>query len=79
MDSYQENDEVMASVIQHHLTDGVALMGLRRAISQVSMLVVKATNSGEAAWREECLKHYEMHISAFHTDTFRMNCMRFLA
>lgn len=57
MDLYQEHDEVTASAIQqHHLTDGVALTGLRRAISQVSMLVVKATNSGEAAWREECLK-----------------------
>lgn len=38
-----------------HLGDG--LSGLRRAISQVSMLVVKATTSGESAWREECIKY----------------------
>lgn len=40
-----------------HLGDSLTLAGLRRAISQVSMLVVKATTSGEAAWREECLKY----------------------
>lgn len=40
-----------------HLGDGLPLSGLRRAISQVSMLVVKATSSGEAAWREECIKY----------------------
>ncbi|XP_033335912.2 uncharacterized protein LOC117226057 isoform X2 [Megalopta genalis] len=39
-----------------HLGDGMALSGLRRALSQVSMLVVKATNSGETAWREELHK-----------------------
>lgn len=33
------------------------LSGLRRAISQVSTMVVKATTSGEAAWREESLKY----------------------
>lgn len=32
------------------------LSGLRRAISQVSMMIVKATTSGEAACREELLK-----------------------
>lgn len=32
------------------------LSRLRRAISQVSMMVVKTTTSGEAAWREELLK-----------------------
>ena len=40
-----------------HLGDGMALSGLRRALSQVSMLVVKATTSGEAAWREELQKY----------------------
>ncbi|XP_076655978.1 uncharacterized protein LOC143360731 isoform X2 [Halictus rubicundus] len=39
-----------------HLGDGMAFSGLRRALSQVSMLVVKATNSGETAWREELQK-----------------------
>jgi hypothetical protein len=34
-----------------------ALSGLRRAISQMSMLVGKATSSGEVAWREECQKY----------------------
>lgn len=43
---------------QHYLSDpSMAFAGLRRAISQVSMLVVKATNSSEAAWREECQKY----------------------
>lgn len=32
------------------------LSGLRQAISQVSMMIVKATTSGEAACREELLK-----------------------
>ncbi|KAF7392491.1 hypothetical protein HZH66_008324 [Vespula vulgaris] len=42
----------------HHLGDGgTAFSGLRRALSQVSMLVLKATTSGEAAWREELLKY----------------------
>ena len=45
------------TVQRHHLGDGMTLSGLRRAISQVSMLVMKATTSGEAAWREECLKY----------------------
>lgn len=49
------------TVHQHHLGDGMALSGLRRAISQVSMLVMKATTSGEVAWREECLK-YASHL-----------------
>lgn len=40
-----------------HLGEGMALSGLRRALSQVSMLVVKATTSGEAAWREELQKY----------------------
>ena len=40
-----------------HLGDGMALSGLRRALSQVSMLVVKATTSGETAWREELQKY----------------------
>ncbi|XP_078035972.1 uncharacterized protein LOC144469487 isoform X2 [Augochlora pura] len=44
-----------------HLGDGMALSGLRRALSQVSMLVVKATNSGETAWREEL--HKRSHTS----------------
>ncbi|OAD53390.1 ATP-sensitive inward rectifier potassium channel 12 [Eufriesea mexicana] len=39
-----------------HLGEGMALSGLRRALSQVSMLVVKATTSGETAWREELQK-----------------------
>ncbi|XP_015590645.1 inward rectifier potassium channel 2 isoform X2 [Cephus cinctus] len=46
-----------------HLGDGMALSGLRRAISQVSMLVYKATTSGEAAWREECLKYRQTRFS----------------
>lgn len=41
-----------------HLTEGMAFSGLRRAISQVSMMVAKATTSGEAAWREEIIKYY---------------------
>lgn len=40
-----------------HLGEGMALSGLRRALSQVSMLVVKATTSGEAAWRDELHKY----------------------
>lgn len=40
-----------------HSNNSMTLSGIRRAISQVSMFVVKATNSGEAAWREECLKY----------------------
>ncbi|XP_071563654.1 ATP-sensitive inward rectifier potassium channel 12 isoform X3 [Temnothorax nylanderi] len=39
------------------------LSGLRRAISQVSMMVVKATTSGEAAWREELLKYRQTKFS----------------
>ena len=46
-----------------HLGDGLGLSGLRRAISQVSMLVVKATSSGEAAWREECIKYAGFHLA----------------
>lgn len=44
-----------------HLGEGMALSGLRRALSQVSMLVVKATTSGETAWREE-LQKYVFHF-----------------
>ncbi|EZA52802.1 ATP-sensitive inward rectifier potassium channel [Ooceraea biroi] len=40
------------------------LSGLRRAISQVSMIVVKATTSGEAAWREELLKYRQTRFSS---------------
>ncbi|XP_077266724.1 ATP-sensitive inward rectifier potassium channel 12-like isoform X2 [Temnothorax americanus] len=39
------------------------LSGLRRAISQVSMMVVKATTSGEAAWRDELLKYRQTKFS----------------
>ncbi|KAJ8664348.1 hypothetical protein QAD02_006010, partial [Eretmocerus hayati] len=46
-----------------HLGDGLAT-GLRRAISQVSMLVVKATNSSEAAWRDECQKYRAARFSS---------------
>lgn len=46
-----------------HLGDGLGLSGLRRAISQVSMLVVKATSSGETAWREECIKYASFHLA----------------
>ncbi|XP_008203021.1 G protein-activated inward rectifier potassium channel 4 [Nasonia vitripennis] len=52
---------------QQHLGDGgagMALAGLRRAISQVSMLVVKATTSGEVAWREECQKYRQTRFSS---------------
>ncbi|KAK0085386.1 hypothetical protein PV325_005296 [Microctonus aethiopoides] len=47
-----------------HLGDGMTLAGFRRAISQVSMLVVKATTSGEASWREECLKYRQTRFSS---------------
>ncbi|KAK2576338.1 hypothetical protein KPH14_005697 [Odynerus spinipes] len=48
-----------------HLGDGgTAFSGLRRALSQVSMLVVKATTSGEAAWREELLKYRQTRFSS---------------
>ncbi|XP_033215316.1 inward rectifier potassium channel 2-like isoform X2 [Belonocnema kinseyi] len=47
-----------------HLGDGLGLSGLRRAISQVSMLVVKATSSGETAWREECIKYRHAKFSS---------------
>ncbi|XP_034933941.1 G protein-activated inward rectifier potassium channel 3 isoform X2 [Chelonus insularis] len=47
-----------------HVSDGIALSGLRRAISQVSMLVGKATNSGESSWREECLKYRQTRFSS---------------
>lgn len=30
---------------------------LRRCLSDVSMIIVRATNSGERAWREEYLKY----------------------
>lgn len=48
-----------------HLTEGMAFSGLRRAISQVSMMVAKATTSGEAAWREEIIKYYIPPIDIF--------------
>ncbi|CAL7934930.1 unnamed protein product [Xylocopa violacea] len=47
-----------------HLGDGMAFSGLRRALSQVSMLVVKATTSGEAAWREELQKYRQTRFSS---------------
>ncbi|CAK9802228.1 ATP-sensitive inward rectifier potassium channel 12 [Anthophora plagiata] len=47
-----------------HLGEGMALSGLRRALSQVSMLVVKATTSGEAAWREELQKYRQTRFSS---------------
>ncbi|XP_044016938.1 inward rectifier potassium channel 2-like isoform X2 [Aphidius gifuensis] len=56
-----------SATVQHrtiNLGDSMTLSGLRRAISQVSMLVVKATNSGEAAWREECLKYRQTRFSS---------------
>ncbi|XP_020300464.1 G protein-activated inward rectifier potassium channel 3-like isoform X2 [Pseudomyrmex gracilis] len=40
------------------------LSGLRRAISQVSMMVVKATTSGEAVWCEELLKYRQTRFSS---------------
>lgn len=48
-----------------HLGEGMALSGLRRALSQVSMLVVKATTSGETAWREELQKYVPFHPQFF--------------
>ncbi|XP_012224310.1 ATP-sensitive inward rectifier potassium channel 12 isoform X2 [Linepithema humile] len=48
----------------HHLSEMGRLSGLRRAISQVSMMVVKATTSGEAAWREELLKYRQTRFSS---------------
>ncbi|XP_076235323.1 uncharacterized protein LOC143179825 isoform X2 [Calliopsis andreniformis] len=47
-----------------HLGEGMALSGLRRALSQVSMLVVKATTSGETAWREELHKYRQTRFSS---------------
>ncbi|XP_058796528.1 inward rectifier potassium channel 2-like isoform X1 [Phymastichus coffea] len=47
----------------HGVGGGVAA-GLKRAISQVSMLVVKATTSGEVAWREECQKYRQTRFSS---------------
>ncbi|XP_017888097.1 inward rectifier potassium channel 2-like isoform X2 [Ceratina calcarata] len=47
-----------------HLGDGMAFSGLRRALSQVSMLVVKATTSGETAWREELHKYRQTRFSS---------------
>ncbi|XP_031364165.1 uncharacterized protein LOC102680039 isoform X2 [Apis dorsata] len=47
-----------------HLGEGMALSGLRRALSQVSMLVVKATTSGETAWREELQKYRQTRFSS---------------
>ncbi|XP_076624178.1 G protein-activated inward rectifier potassium channel 2 isoform X3 [Colletes latitarsis] len=47
-----------------HLGEGMAFSGLRRALSQVSMLVVKATNSGETAWREELHKYRQTRFSS---------------
>ena len=46
-----------------HLGDGLALSGLKRAFSQVSMMVAKATTSSEAAWREELLKYANVNNS----------------
>lgn len=48
-----------------HLGEGMALSGLRRALSQMSMLVVKATTSGETAWREELQKYVHFHSRSF--------------
>ncbi|KAG7210449.1 hypothetical protein KM043_011978 [Ampulex compressa] len=45
-----------------HLGEG--LSGLRRALSQVSMLVVKATTSGEAAWLDELHKYRQTRFSS---------------
>ncbi|XP_011298552.1 G protein-activated inward rectifier potassium channel 3 isoform X2 [Fopius arisanus] len=56
--------EAPATAHRLHLGDGITLSGLRRAISQVSMLVVKATTSGETAWREECLKYRQTRFSS---------------
>lgn len=47
----------------HHLGDLGLGAGLRRAISQVSMIVAKATSSGEVAWREEAQKYVAGRIS----------------
>ncbi|KZC05712.1 ATP-sensitive inward rectifier potassium channel 12 [Dufourea novaeangliae] len=48
-----------------HLGDGMALSGLKRALSQVSMLVMKATTSGETAWREELQKDFTRNSSTY--------------
>ncbi|XP_011875775.1 PREDICTED: G protein-activated inward rectifier potassium channel 3-like isoform X4 [Vollenhovia emeryi] len=48
----------------YYLCETGRLSGLRRAISQVSMMVVKATTSGEAAWREELLKYRQTKFSS---------------
>lgn len=58
-----------------HLGEGMALSGLRRALSQVSMLVVKATTSGETAWREELQKYVDFHSHSF----FLFFSMRFVS
>ncbi|XP_014205713.1 G protein-activated inward rectifier potassium channel 3-like isoform X2 [Copidosoma floridanum] len=62
----QQEEAPLPTPSQHHyLGDpGMTLAGLRRAISQVSMLVVKATSSSEAAWREECQKYKQTRFSS---------------
>lgn len=55
---------------QQHLVADIAVgggmaAGLKRAISQVSMLVFKATTSGEVAWREECQKYIKQKKNFF--------------
>ncbi|XP_011503132.1 PREDICTED: ATP-sensitive inward rectifier potassium channel 12-like isoform X2 [Ceratosolen solmsi marchali] len=51
--------------MQQYLSEtSIAFSGLRRAISQVSMLVGKATSSGEVAWHEECQKYRQTRFSS---------------
>ncbi|KAM0730653.1 ATP-sensitive inward rectifier potassium channel 12 [Formica fusca] len=47
-----------------HLGEKSKLSELRRTMSQVSMMIIKATTSGETAWREELLKYRQARFSS---------------
>ncbi|XP_066587883.1 inward rectifier potassium channel irk-1-like isoform X2 [Prorops nasuta] len=61
--SHQEGAARVQQQQHHHLGENMGFAGLRRAISQVSMMVVKATTSGEAAWRDELHKYRQTRFS----------------
>ncbi|KAL6446656.1 hypothetical protein ACFW04_001257 [Cataglyphis niger] len=48
----------------HHLGEKSKISELRRTMSQVSMMIIKATTSGEAGWREELLKYRQARFSS---------------
>lgn len=37
---------------------------IKRALSQLSMIVFRATHSSEQSWREECLKYRQTRFSS---------------